>query len=289
MTHWQPPPGPPVHEILHRLSAWDGLPLAVREWAGADREAPVLCLPGLVRMGEDFAALAQVIGARRRVVAVDYAGRGASGRTRRIARYAPEACLRDLLDICAALHLHRVVVVGTSFGGLLAMGLGALRPTLLRAVVLNDIGPDIGSIGANLVRRFVAIDPALPDLNACVAFLRANLPPMSFTTEAEWRRMAALTYARGEDGRFHPVWDVAIAGLLDSPTPPLWPLFRSLAHVPLQLVWGEASDILTRETVERMRNERPDMEVVSLPGVGHAPTLTEPAVVTGLTAFLARF
>jgi pimeloyl-ACP methyl ester carboxylesterase len=274
--------------LIHRISAWDGLQLAVREWDGGDAATPILCLPGLIRTGEDFAELAQALGAGRRVVALDYAGRGASGRSRNVARYAPEACLRDVLDICAALHLHQVAVIGTSFGGLLAMGLAAARPTLLRAVVLNDIGPDIGTAGAGLVRWFVANDPALPDLDACAAFLRAHLPPLSLRTEAAWRRMAALTYQQGADGRFHPRWDMAIARLLDAPPPPLWALFGALSHVPLQLVWGEASDILSAATIARMRDERPDLAVASLPGVGHAPVLTEPPVLRALAAFLGR-
>jgi pimeloyl-ACP methyl ester carboxylesterase len=273
--------------VVHRLSAWDGLPLAVREWDQGDAHPPILCLPGLVRTGEDFAALADAFGAHRRVVAVDYPGRGSSGRSRDVQRYAPEACLRDVLDACAALYLDHVVVIGTSFGGLLAMGLAAARPTLPRAVVLNDIGPDIGTAGAAFVREFIAIDPALPDLAAAVTFLRAHLPPMSLHTDADWERMATLTYAPGADGNLHPRWDTAIATLLRAPTPPLWPLFGALAHVPLLLVWGEASEILTAPTVERMRAARPDMTVVSLPGIGHVPTLNEPPVRHALATFLA--
>lgn len=273
--------------IIHRLSAWDGLPLAVREWDQGDDHPPILCLPGLVRTGEDFAALAASLGAGRRVVAVDYPGRGDSGRSRDVARYAPEACLRDVLDVCAAVHLDQVVAIGTSFGGLLAMGIAAARPTVLRAVVLNDIGPDIGTAGADFVRRFIAIDPALPSLTAGAAFLRAHLPPMSLSTDTDWERMADLTYAQGADGRFHPRWDTAIATLLRHPTPPLWPLFGALAHVRLLLVWGEVSEILTAATVDRMRVARPDMTVVTLPGIGHMPTLNEPPAQHALASFLA--
>ncbi len=276
-----------LEAVVHRLSAWDGLPLAVREWDQGDEHPPILCLPGLVRTGEDFAALAATLGAGRRVVAVDYPGRGDSGRSRDVARYAPEACLRDVLDVCAARHLDHIVVIGTSFGGLLAMGIGTARPTLLRAVVLNDIGPDIGTSGADFVRHFIAIDPALPDLAAGAAFLRAHLPPMSFTTDADWERMADLTYVQGPDGCLHPRWDRAIATLLHDPTPPLWPLFGALAYVPLLLVWGEVSEILTAPTVERMRAARPDMTVVTLPGIGHVPTLNEPPVQQALASFLA--
>ena len=100
---------------------------------------------------------------------MDYPGRGGSGWTRQIERYAPEACLRDVLDVCAALHVHQAVAIGTSFGGLLAMGLAAASPGLIRAAVLNDIGPDIGPDGAEFVRDFVGVDPALDSLEACIA------------------------------------------------------------------------------------------------------------------------
>jgi pimeloyl-ACP methyl ester carboxylesterase len=277
-----------VGAVVHRISAWDGLTLAVHEWDGGDTLMPLLCLPGLVRTGEDFAVLAHVLGAGRRVVAPDYAGRGASGRSAEVSRYAPEACMRDVLDLCAALHLHRVIAVGTSFGGLLCMALGASRPTLLCGVVLNDIGPEIGEAGTRSVRRFVADDPALPDMAACARYLRETLPHLSLDTDAAWHRMAALTYVRGSDGRYHPNWDTTIARLMEAPAPPLWPLFGALAHVPVQLVWGEASNILLPETVAAMRAARPDMAVVSLPGVGHAPSLAEPPVLVALKVFLER-
>jgi pimeloyl-ACP methyl ester carboxylesterase len=275
-----------MDELTHRVSAWDGLTLHIREWNDGDDLPPLLCLPGLVRTGADFAMLAQHLGHRRRVIAPDYAGRGASGRSATVARYGPEACLRDVMDICAALDLRHVVAIGTSFGGLLAMGLGAARPTLLRGVVLNDIGPAIGDAGTVFVRRFVAHDPALPDRDACVAHLRALLPPLSLDSPEAWQMMADLTYERGDDGRYHPNWDTRIATLMNEPPRDLWPLFGALSHVKLLLVRGEVSDILLPETVTRMQSERPDMRVVGLPGIGHAPTLIEPPVLDALRGFL---
>jgi pimeloyl-ACP methyl ester carboxylesterase len=274
--------------IVHRLSAWDGLPLVVREWRDGDAHAPLLCLPGIVRTSGDFEALADAVGEGRRVVAPDYAGRGLSGRSRDISRYAPEACLRDVLDICAALHLHKAIVIGTSFGGLLSMGLAAARPSLLRAVVLNDVGPDLGRQGTELVRRFIGNNTSFADIDAAVAHLRAVLPPLSLNGDAAWRAMAALTYAADGDGRLRPTWDTRIAGLMNDRTPDLWALFAALTHLPLLLVRGEASDILLPDTVARMRALRPDMAVVSLPGIGHAPTLGERTVIAGLRAFLDR-
>lgn len=273
---------------VHHISAWDGLSLAVREWRGGDRLRPLLCLPGLVRTSGDFAPVAAALGAGRRIIAPDYAGRGESGRARDVNRYAPEACVRDVLDVCAALHVHGAVGIGTSFGGLLCMGIAAARHSVLHAVVLNDVGPEIGGGGADFVRRFVAADPALPGVEACIAHLRAVLPPLSLHSDADWQAMARLTYAAGADGRWHPVWDTRIVRLLRRDTPDLWPLFGAMAHIKLLLLRGEASNILLPDTVSRMLAARPDMAIESLPGIGHAPTLAEPAVVAALSAFLEQ-
>jgi pimeloyl-ACP methyl ester carboxylesterase len=280
-----------VDAVRHRIPAWDGLPIHVLEWpkgerCAGDRLAPILCLPGLVRTSADFETLAPEIGADRRIIAIDYPGRGGSGRARDISRYTPEACARDVLDICAALHIHDAIAIGTSFGGLLAMGLAVARPGLIRAAILNDIGPDVGTSGADFVRHFVGNDPALESLDACITYLRTNLPPMSLDTDAAWRRMAELTYAPGVDGRFHPVWDTRIAGLLNRPPPNLWPLFDGLSARPVLLVRGAVSDILLPETVTRMQTVHPAMRVVTLPGIGHAPILTEPPALTAIATFL---
>jgi hypothetical protein len=168
------------------------------------------------------------------------------------------------------------------------MGLAATRTSLLRAVVLNDIGPDVASEGTDDVRRFIGNNAAFTDIDAAVAHLRAVLPPLSLDGDAAWRDMAALTYAPDGDGMLRPTWDTRIARLLNGKTPDLWALFAGLAHLPLLLVRGEASDILLPDTVARMQALRPDMAMISLPGIGHAPTLGEPEVVAILRAFLDR-
>jgi pimeloyl-ACP methyl ester carboxylesterase len=285
--------GENAESLTHTVSAWDGLPLHVHEWhdvawQGGEGLPPILCLPGLVRTGADFEAIAPAIVRGRRIIAVDYAGRGDSGRSRVITRYAAEPCARDVMDVCAALHIHHAVVIGTSFGGLLAMGLAVARPNLIRAVILNDIGPEIGSVGADFVRDFVGRDPALSSLEACVALLRATLPPLSLDTDAAWRRMAELTYRREPDGLFHPVWDIGIARLLNRPPPDLWPLFGALSHVPVLLVRGALSNILLPATVSRMQEVHPNMTVVTLPGIGHAPILVEPSALAAVQTFLAQ-
>ena len=166
------------------------------------------------------------------------------------------------------------------------MGLAAARPSLLRAVVLNDIGPDPGNAGVDFVRLFIGQDIAFSDLDAAAAYLRGVLPPLSLESDEEWRRMATLTYAPDGNGRLRPLWDTRIVELLNGKTPDLWALFGGLAHLPVLLVHGEMSDILLPATIERMQAMRPDMVVSRVPKVGHAPTLSEPEVVAPLRAFL---
>lgn len=272
---------------IRRVSAADGLGIAVRFWGERTGRTPLLCLAGMVRTGGDFGRVALRHAGQRLVVAPDYVGRGLSDRARNWRRYRPERLLGDVLDVCAALHVPRAVVLGTSLGGLLAMGLAVARPGLVAAAMLNDIGPEVGGGGLDFVRGFIGGRHTQPDLDHAAAFLRETLPWLSLSTPEEWREFAALTFARDADGRWSANWDPAIARTLEGRAPPdLWPLFGALAHVPLLLVRGGASDILLAETASRMRRRRPDMAELILPDVGHAPTLSEPAIAPALDAWI---
>jgi pimeloyl-ACP methyl ester carboxylesterase len=277
--------------VRRGFSARDGLRLSALEWPGPPEggRLPLLCLPGLARTSLDFLEIGARYAEARRVVALDYAGHGESERAADAGRYRVEVALRDVLDAMAALHLHRVVLLGTSFGGILAMSLGVLRPASLAAVAMNDIGPRIEQAGLGVVREVIGRDPAFADPDEAAAYLRRILPPLN-ADEAGWRSITEKTYARGEDGRLHPRWDIRIAEALRSSEPgamELWPLFGALAHVPLLLFWGQESRLLTASTVARMREFRPDMAVAGLPGIGHAPRLVEPLAVAALDRFLS--
>ena len=270
-----------------RIRARDGLRLAAVEHPGPEGRTPILCLSGLTRSSGDFASLAARHAGTRRVIALDHAGHGASDHPAEVSRYGIEKSLGDVLDAMAALHAPRAVIVGTSFGGILAMVLGVLRPTAVAGVVLNDVGPVIEDVGLDFVQDFVARDPALPSLEAAVAHLRATLPPLRMDA-AGWARFAALTYAEGADGLWHPRWDTRIAQALrgHGAPPPLWGAFGALAHAPAMLVRGALSDLLSPATAARMRALRPDLGFVEVSGCGHCPTLEEPEVAAALDRFL---
>lgn len=275
---------------LRRFRARDGLMLSALDWPGDPARLPLLCLPGISRTALDYVTFAARQQGARRVVALDHAGHGESERPAEIGRYGVIGSIRDVTDAMAALHLHRVVLVGTSYGGILGMVLGILRPTALGAVVLNDIGPRMEGGGLDTVHEFIGRDPALATEEEAVAFARGRMAPMALDAEG-WRRMARRTYAPGEDGRLHPRWDIRIAQLFGQESrgvADLWPAFGALAHVPLLLVRGALSELLSDATVSAMLRARPDMDVVTVPEVGHSPTLDEPAAAAGLQGFLRR-
>lgn len=272
--------------MIRHFSARDGLRLAARDQPGPEERTPILCLPGLTRSAADFADLAARHAGRRRVLALDHVGHGESAAAPEIARYRIEESLRDVLDAMAALHCPRAVIMGTSYGGILAMVLAVLRPTALAGVVLNDVGPRIEPIGLDHVQNFVGHDPALPSLAACVAHLQARLAPMTLDA-AGWARFAANTFKPDQHGVWRPRWDTRIAQAMQGGAmPDLWPAFGALAHVPLLLLRGEISELLSAETAARMRRERPDMGFVAVPDTGHCPTLEEPLAVAALDRFL---
>ena len=270
-----------------RFRARDGLMLSALDHPGDDARTPVLCLSGLTRSAADFAALAARHAPGRRVLALDHAGHGESAPASDVARYRIEDSLRDVLDAMAALHCPRAVIVGTSFGGILAMVLGVLRPTAIAGVVLNDIGPVLEPEGLAQVRDFIARDPALRSLDEVVTYLQAVLPPLVMEEEG-WYRFAAATFRPGEDGRWHPQWDMRLGTVLETsgPPPPLWDAFGALAHAPVLLLRGALSTLLSPATVTGMRARRPDLDVTEIAGTGHAPTLEEPAAVAALDRFL---
>ena len=276
-----------------RFTAQDGLGLYFRDY-GDPRSAatPVLCLGGFTRNARDFDALARRFCGERRVLCPDLRGRGRSDSDPNWRNYKPETYLNDIAHLLAVADVHRVVVVGTSLGGVLAMALGAVMPSALAGVVLNDIGPEIAPGGFDPILAYIRVDRPQPDWQSAARAIRTHLPDLVFQDDAMFEAMARNTYREGEDGRLHFDWDVDIVRpvLADGgAVPDLWPYFRGLRSVPLLAFRGEASDLLSEACFERMGRERPDARLVTVPRTGHAPTLTEPECVEALDAFLGEF
>ena len=275
--------------VERRVTSQDNLDLYLRDYGDPLSPAtPVLCLTGLTRNSADFAEFAERLAVDRRVICPDYRGRGRSAYDPDWRNYLPTTYLNDIFHTVSALNLHHFAVVGTSLGGLLAMGLGATMPSALAGVVLNDVGPHIEATGLGAIIKYIEVDRPQPDMEAAAATLKTMLPNLSRRDDRIWHKVAENTFRMGDDGQLHFDWDPDIVKpLLQNPTiPDLWPLFRALSHVPVMAIRGEISDLLSADCLDRMSAEMPELISVVVPETGHAPTLDEPEVREVLDGFI---
>lgn len=278
-----------------RIAADDGLLLYCRDYdrATGDR-LPVVCLTGLTRNSKDFATVADRLSARRRVICPDWRGRGRSAYDPTWANYQPPTYIRDLLGMLTALGISRCVVIGTSLGGMVGTALATVQPTLLAGLVINDVGPEIPTEGVARIASYVGQDQRFPTLEAAVAGVQAilgralpDLPPET------WLRIADSTFTRdAAANNWRLDYDLnlgqALAVQIKTAPPDLWALFGALENIPTLLVHGALSDVLKSETVARMKQAKPDLDVVTLPNRGHAPLLEEPECETAIDRLLER-
>lgn len=269
----------------------DGLRLYCRDYPGPRPDAPVvLCLPGLTRNGKDFHDLATALAARCRVLCPDMRGRGRSERDPDPARYRPDRYCADMLTLLDLLGVARVAIVGTSLGGLMAMTLAALRPALVGPVVLNDVGPELDPRGIDRIKAYLSHPQPPAAAEVVIARLaRINADVFPDYGPDDWRALAMATCVI-EGSLMTTDVDPAIAQnlLSGAELPDLWPLFGLLAGRPVMVVRGERSDVLSAAVVQRMAGRLPGLQVLEVPGRGHAPTLGEAGVMERVVEFLAR-
>lgn len=275
-------------------AASDGLELHALDYGnpGSPR-LPVVCLPGLSRTAEDFTPLATALAKERRVLALDLRGRGRSGYDRDPENYKIAVETDDVVTVMTALAVGPAIFVGTSRGGLVTMTLATKRVDLIAGVVLNDIGPVVDTAGVMRIKSYVG-NLAQPATFQQGADILRGISDNQFPelTAADW--LAAAKRAWREDrGRLVVTYDPALTRTLatvspDEPFPTLWNEFDAMARVPLMVVRGANSDILSIETVTAMQARRPDMEVVTVPDQGHAPLLSDASTIAAIAAFAAK-
>jgi pimeloyl-ACP methyl ester carboxylesterase len=280
------------------ISAPDGLRLHARCYGARSAPTlPVVCLPGLARTAADFDALAEALSSDesrpRRVIALDYRGRGQSEYDRDPAHYNFQVELADLLAVMAALDAARAILIGTSRGGILAMLLAAVRPSAIAGVVLNDIGPVIEPKGLMRIKGYVGKLPQPRTFEEGGEILRrlfdAQFPKLG---PDDWIASARRAF-RQENGALVPTYDVKLATTLEGvdfekPFPPLWQQFDALGHCPMMVIRGANSDILSPATVEAMRARRATLETIEVPEQGHTPLLAEADVIARISDFATR-
>lgn len=272
----------------------DGLRLHFRAYPARSGAAaiPVLCLHGLTRNARDFSDLAEHISEKRRVLVPEMRGRGESEYAADAATYTPKQYVADVRRLLAQEDIARVIVIGTSMGGLMAMIAALNDPSLIVAAVLNDIGPIIDPGGLGRIRGYVGQGRSYASWMHAARALQAVHGDAHPTFDLEdWLAMAKRGMAVQQSGRIGFDYDMKIAEAFvqhDGAAPPdLWPALEALHGRPVLIVRGALSDLLSPDTLDAMLERLPEATAVTVPDMGHAPLLTEPDVRDAIDAMLA--
>ncbi len=274
---------------MPHFTTTDGLALYFDDTGGAD--TPVLCLAGLTRNARDFDHVAPHLTTMGlRVIRMDYRGRGRSDYADPATYSIPQEAA-DALALLDHLGLARCAVLGTSRGGLIAMWIAATARARLTGVALNDIGPEIAPEGMAAIRSYIGVPPAQATYEAAARARAETWTRFDGVPHDRWLAEVRAHYDAGDDGltlRYDPALAGPVIAAADAPAPDLWPLFDALDNLPLALIRGANSDLLSPRTAAEMARRRPDMTLACVPGRGHVPFLDEPESLAALQEWAAQ-
>lgn len=271
----------------------DGLRLHARDYPGDPAALPVLCMPGLTRNARDYAALAERLCGARRVIAIEFRGRGESAYAKDPMSYGPLTYAQDVAALIDEAGIGRFVSIGTSLGGIVTMLLAAMLPGRIAGAVLNDVGPEIDADGLARIRSYVGKPSVFPTwMHAARALAESNADVYPAWPIEAWLAMAKRLYRLNSAGRIVLDYDLKIAEPFRVPGaeagPDMWRALAALGDVPVLVVRGGTSDILSEATAARMIETTPGAALLTVPGIGHAPTLDEAGVDDAILRLLAQ-
>ena len=273
----------------------DGLKLFARDYS-QPRSAltPLLCLPGLTRNSKDFATIAPWLAQTRRVIAPDFRGRGLSQYASDPTSYRPDIELLDMIGLLNFLQIDRVAVVGTSRGGIVGMLMAAFFHDRLAGLFLNDVGPELGSAGLLRIRSYLGVQSEFASWEMAVANLKLNNRGFETLAADEWLAFAQRVF-KPVNGLPRIDYDPALLQTFPSAeditagrVANLWEFFGKIGDLPVSVVRGEHSDLLSAATVAAMKQQNAGLDATTIPKRGHAPFLDEAPAKDALARWLAR-
>jgi pimeloyl-ACP methyl ester carboxylesterase len=271
----------------------DGLRLHYRDYPGGEGRPPIVCIPGLTRNARDFDQLAARLAGGWRVIAIDLRGRGESAYAKDPMSYVPMTYVQDIEALLAELDVESFIAFGTSLGGILTMLLAGAARERLAGALINDVGPEIEPAGILRIRGYVGKSNNWPTwLHAARALAETNADVFPGYAIEDWLAMAKRLYRVNSAGRIVLDYDMKIAEPFRVPGneagPDMWAALSRLQGVPTLVVRGGLSDLLSARTAARMIETLDQAELVTVPGVGHAPTLCEPEAAAAIDRLLAH-
>lgn len=266
------------------FSAADGARLAYDD-QGTGKA--LLCLTGLTRNRTDFDYLVPHLPSIR-LIRMDYRGRGESDWTG-AATYTVAQEAQDALALLDHLGLERAAILGTSRGGMIGMVLGATARTRVTGLCLNDVGPELHRRGLDRIFDYVGRNPAAKTYAELAARLPRNMPGFANVPESRWLEEVRHHYTETPEGlriKYDPALRDSFLAAFQADLPDLWPLYDACAGLPLALIRGANSDLLSEATVAEMQRRRPDLIYASVPDRAHVPYLDEAESLGVIAKFL---
>lgn len=280
------------HRDIHFTSA-DGLALYGRDYPVESVSRPLLCLCGLTRNMRDFEPLVHWLGGSRRLIMMDYRGRGRSAYAQDPATYRPDIELADALCLLDELNIDQASVIGTSRGGIIAMLMAAQFPHRLKSVLLNDVGPVIEKASLLRIGSYLGKAVSFGSWSEAVPALKVSNPGFDTLSEDEWMDFAKRVFIQ-KGGRITNDYDLRLAESFPRPAdieksdvPDLWPFFDALVPFPVTVLRAEHSDLLSAATVTEMQKRHPRLSAFTIKDRGHVPFLDEPDAMAAIKDWLA--
>lgn len=257
--------------------------MAYKEWGDPKNPAVLLCVHGVTRVSDDFDVLAAVMSDHYRVICPDVVGRGRSSWLANPQGYQLPQYVSDMVTLIARLDVAQVDWFGTSMGGLIGMGVAALKQNPIRKMMLNDIGPSINYAALMRIAEYMGKEVRFPTFEAGVDYIRTIAAPFGPHSDEQWHKLAGDVLRQQKDGQWIRHYDPALAQAFSAFTEQaaaqsetaLWALYDAI-QCPVLLVRGSESDLLSRETADLMTQRGPRAALTELVGIGHAPTFMQP-------------
>ena len=282
---------PPVYQDHFYRSGDDRLTLYARIYESDG--PPLLLMHGLTRNSADFEGLAARLAGEYRLIIADQRGRGRSDYDPEPENYTPATYVDDMMALINGLQLDELGLIGTSMGGLMAMMMAASQPTRFSSLILNDIGPVVEQKGLDRIQSYVgALEPFDNWQQAADHCRTVHGDVMAGFRAQDWLGFARRTCQKLPDGRIKFAYDPAISqglsGSEQTAVPPdLWPMWDQLATIPMLIIHGALSDIISPATIAEMRRRHSGpISAVEVADRGHAPILDEPVALSAIDSFL---
>lgn len=274
-----------------RFKAQDGLSLYYRDYAtAASSQTPVLCLSGTTQNSKVYSELADRLAEDRRVLCMDWRGHGQSEYDADWEHYTYFTDRDDVLDLLGHEKLHRVIIIGTSLGGIVTMHIVLERPEAIAGVVMNDVGPVIGAAGRQRLHDNMGLPMLFDTFEEAAAAMKARAEAGGTLSDTAWLERARRVFKQSDDGKVAPDMDPVYGRVFrERKRPPdWWSSWEAMKTMPVLAVRGAISDILDEEVLAEMQRRKPDMQSVTVAGRGHCPHLDEPEAQAAIDAFLAN-